>query len=42
MSAHPIYPGKAYRVRHQGRSIVILAANGAEACAKALEIFFNL
>lgn len=42
MSAQPIYPGKAYRVRHRGRSIIVLASNGAEACAKALEIFFNL
>lgn len=41
MTAKVIFPGKAYRVYHQGRSIVILATNGAEACAKAIAIFFN-
>jgi hypothetical protein len=38
MSARPLIPGRAYSVRHQGRSITVLAAGPCEAILRVLDL----
>lgn len=38
MSAHPIVPGRAYRVRYQGRHLTVLADHPCTAICRALSI----
>lgn len=36
MLASPIIPGKSYRVKHQGKTIDVLAAHGCDAICAVL------
>jgi hypothetical protein len=38
MSAHPIIPGKLYRVRHAGRTFAVQAGHGCDAILQLLSL----
>lgn len=38
MSAHPIIPGRAYRVRWQGRTLIVLADHPVSALIAMMEV----
>jgi hypothetical protein len=40
MSAHPIIPGKLYRVRHAGRAFAVLAEHGCVAIVIVLRALY--
>jgi len=38
MTATPIIPGTAYRVKHQGRTLDVFAAHGCDAIVSVLRL----